>query len=235
MKPLYITVEDHAVPQLITSALEAYEIGRKSSRKKEDQLETFGLLWGYLTPERGSRPSRIVVTTATVETSALVTKDSAQPDLDSLRMKMEFVTRYWPHLEVVGTFHSHPYESLAEAREAKGWQASSPENVGPNQGDTVFWPRLHEKLFLNTPYLGHLIICVTALQKTGWALPKEIQGNSGFELSLGKRKIWITSYASQVVNSKDKASTKMMVGLPVLDIPSLTNRAIDGNFSQAND
>ncbi|MDR8016377.1 hypothetical protein ACMHYQ_23895 [Ectopseudomonas guguanensis] len=235
MKPLYITVEDHAVPQLITSALEAYEIGRTSPRKKEDKLETFGLLWGYMTPERGNRPPRIIVTTATVETSALVTKGSANPDLGSLRMKMEFVTRYWPHLEVVGTFHSHPYDSLSEAREYKGWQASSPDTVGPNQGDTVFWPRLHEELFLNNPYLGHLIISVTALQKTGWALPKAIEGDSGFELSLGKRKIWITSYASEAVEYEDGPGAQMMDALPVLDIPSMTHRAIEGNFVQASD
>ncbi len=39
-----IVVEDHAVPQLLTSALEAYDFGKSSGRRYQDKLETFGLL-----------------------------------------------------------------------------------------------------------------------------------------------------------------------------------------------
>ena len=229
MKRLHITVEDNAVPQLITSALEAYEIGHKTSRKSETQLETFGLLWGYIIPERGPRPARIIVTTATVETSALATKDSVSPDFGSLSMKTEFITRYWPHLEVVGTFHSHPYASLEDVRKIKGWQASTPETTEDGSGDTIFWPHLHEKLFQHNPYMAHLIITVTALKKNGWALPNQIEDRSGFELSLGKRKIWITSYAS--VATQDENSAVMMDSQPILDMPAMTHRAIQGNYA----
>lgn len=225
MKRLTITIEDHAMPQLITSALEAYEFGRKTSRKHETQLETFGLLWGYILPERGSRPPRIIATTATVETSAFATNHSVTPNWDSLRMKMEFVMRYWPHLEVVGTFHSHPYKTRKEVEACHGWQASN----GDNEGDMHFWPELHKELFKYNPHLAHLIITITALQRKGWALPKEIENRSGFELSLGKRKLWITSYASATNEGENKF--EMMSKLPILDIPSLTNRAIEGNFS----
>ncbi|WP_314017856.1 hypothetical protein [Stutzerimonas degradans] len=228
MQRLHITVEDHAVPQLITSALEAFEFGRKTARKKEVQLETFGLLWGYILPARGNRPPRIVVTTATVETSALATQNSVDPDRKSLQMKMEFVMRYWPHLEVVGTFHSHPYKHLDDVRRASGWRASSEED----EGDLLFWPQLHKQLFKHNPYLAHLIITVTDLKKKGWAVPKEIERESGFELSLGKRKLWITSYAS--VATQDEDGAQMMASLPVLDIPSLTNRAIEGNYADAD-
>tara|TARA_R110001583_G_scaffold195324_1_gene371703 strand:+ start:13739 stop:14017 length:279 start_codon:yes stop_codon:yes gene_type:complete len=44
-----IFVEDHVVPQLFTTAIEAYDFEHKSSSRAKglNQLETFGLLWGY--------------------------------------------------------------------------------------------------------------------------------------------------------------------------------------------
>lgn len=237
MHHLDITIEDHVVPQLLTSALEAYEIRDQNHQHKLDKLETFGLLWGYVIPEREDRNPRIIATVATVETSALRKNDSVKPDINSLKMKMEFVKRYWPHLEVVGTFHSHPYESLDEVKSCKGWQAST------EGGDTDFWPYIHKELFPTTPYLGHLIVTITKLSKKGWANPKQIHNDSGFELSMGSRKLWITSYGSEMnyleVNEDecfdeegeqdDAIEYEMMDSLPRLDIPSLPARVIDGN------
>lgn len=227
---LHITVDDHVVPQLITSALEAYEIGRRFNgrKKSEDKLETFGLLWGYTLAERDNRPARIVVTTATVETSATPTKSSVEPQLDSIAMKKEIINRYWPHLELVGTFHSHPYDTLEDVRSVRGWQAST-EN-----GDTDFWPWLHEKVCPENPYLAHLIVTVTQLQRKGWAWPGAIENNSGFELSLEKRKIWITSYSTECFSddAKDEVLVEeydMSSDLPVLDIAAIERRVIRGS------
>ncbi len=71
--PIRIIIEDHVVPQLLTSAIEAYEFEHCSHAdgKGQTKLETAGLLWGYVQPARGDQPPRIVATMATVETSAL--------------------------------------------------------------------------------------------------------------------------------------------------------------------
>lgn len=223
---LHITVDDHVVPQLITSALEAYEVGSRKGKKKEDKLETFGLLWGYTLPERDGRPPRVVVTTATVETSAIPTTSSVEPQLDSIAMKKEIINQYWPHLELVGTFHSHPYDTLEEVRSVRGWQAST------EGGDTDFWPQFHEKTCPENPYLVHLIVTVTRLQKKGWAWPGTIENNSGFELSLGKRKIWITSYSTECFSGGEEDSFEeysMSLAPPILDIAALERRVINGN------
>lgn len=226
MESIHVTIEDHVVPQLMTSALEAYEIRHPNGRKKEDRLETFGLLWGYVIPARESSRPRIVATVATVETSALRKEGSVEPDFDSLEMKMEFVKKYWPHLEVVGTFHSHPYNSVQEVKDVKGWRASP--------DDEEFWPDLHQTLFPETPYLVHLIVTVTALSKSGWAFPKEIENNSGFELSMGPRKVWMTSYATEICFEDEEAGheevVRMMDFYPELDVPSLTTRVWNGTY-----
>lgn len=238
MSMLNIVVEDHVVPQLLTSALEAYEVEHPSGRQRLDKLETFGLLWGYVIPGRRERNPFLVVTAATVETSALRKSDSVAPNLGSLRMKAEFIGRYWPHLEVVGTFHSHPYDSLKDARACRGWQASSPK-TNQDGGDTIYWPLIHKELSIGTPYLGHLIVTVTSLKKAGWAQPKRFCGNSGYELSMGTRKLWITSYATEIPGERRRSDGRrviddreaapkpvMMASQPFLDIPSITMRAL---------
>jgi hypothetical protein len=227
--PLAITIEDQVLPQLLTSALEAYDILHPNGKKKEDQLETFGLLWGYILMERPERDPRIVITAATIETSALRKGGGVTPSLDSLRMKADLVGRYWPHLEVVGTFHSHPYETRQEVIDCKGWQASTPETLGrKNEGDTIFWPYIHDQLFSYTPYLGHIIITVTSLLRSGWALPKQIEGDAGMEWSMGNRKLWIMGYATNLDPVSNES--EMMNALPLLDVPALGNRIIEGMY-----
>lgn len=226
---LDITIDDHVVPQLLTSALEAYEIKHPNAKlKRKDRLETFGLLWGYVISPRGEdKNPRVIVTIATIETSALRKDNSVEPDFGSLAMKVEFMRKYWPHLELVGTFHSHPYDTLEDVKQVKGWQASTPDTVGSGSGDTEFWPVIHKELSPDTPYLAHIIVTITKLKKPGWAIPKKIECGSGFEMSMNTRKLWITSYGSSI--SEDSLSYNMMRFLPTLDIPSLTNRIIEGN------
>ena len=50
-----LIIEDHVVPQLFTTAIEAYEFEHKTHKKgkSNSKLETFGLLWGYSIPQKG--------------------------------------------------------------------------------------------------------------------------------------------------------------------------------------
>ncbi len=114
MSRTQIIIEDHVVPQLLTSAIEAYEIQHKAhlNGKSQKGLETYGLLWGYSLPARGEDvPTRLVAVLATVETSALRHEEWVDPDTESLLMKRDFFREYWPQLELIGTFHSHPYDT----------------------------------------------------------------------------------------------------------------------------
>lgn len=224
---LEITIEDHVVPQLMTSALEAYDHGQHLGRKRESKIETFGLLWGYVIEGRDGQQPRVIATMSTVETSAKRTTEYVSPNFESLRMKREFMRKYWPHIDIVGTFHSHPYNTRDDVLNNKGWEASTPTNSAvPGEGDTVFWPFLHEKICPTTPYLAHLIVTVCELKSSGWAHPKKFQGSSGFEISADHRKFWITSYGSEMMlnNAMMQPEYQMMELLPVLDIPALVHR-----------
>ncbi|WP_264403243.1 hypothetical protein [Vibrio owensii] len=216
-----IVIEDHVVPQLFTTAIEAYEFEHKAHKngKSHKNLETFGLLWGYSIPQKGNLPPRVVATMATVETSALRHQDWVQPDLNSIIAKKRFFEKYWPNIELVGTFHSHPYANLTEVNAVKGWRASP--------GDEGFWPWFHEFVSPEQPLLAHLIVTITKLEKKGWAYPDRLKGKEelkGYVLSAEDRKLWLRSYATELhMSDNDEENFEYADDLQ-LDIPSLQNR-----------
>ncbi|MAE20368.1 hypothetical protein CMK12_15805 [Candidatus Poribacteria bacterium] len=209
MKPS-IHVEDHAVSQLFMSAIEAYEIEHKATKRSKgyDKLETFGLLWGYSIPQKGNQPPKIIVTHSTVETSAVRHSDWVAPDFESIEFKREFMQRYWPSIELVGSFHSHPYEDLEAVKHNKGWRAS-PE-------DEEFFPYFHEMLAKDQEYLAHIIVTVTKLQKRGWAIPERFYGgqdhDAGYVVSADNRKLWIRGYCSQFTDGYEEAEDAYFEG-----------------------
>lgn len=217
-----LVIEDHVVPQLFTTAIEAYEFEHKAHQngKSYTNLETFGLLWGYSIPQKGNLPARIVATMATVETSALRHQDWVEPDLNSIITKKQFFERYWPNIELVGTFHSHPYDNLTEVNDLKGWRASD--------GDKKFWPWFHEYVSPEQPLLAHLIITITKLEKKGWAYPDRLKGKEeckGYVLSADDRKLWLRSYSSETcLDETDGEPTFEFADDLLLEIPALQNR-----------
>jgi hypothetical protein len=215
-----IVIEDHVVPQLFTSAIEAYEIEHRThvKGKSKTAIETYGLLWGYVLPARNNQGTRIICTMSTVETSAIRHEDWVEPNLESLAMKRDFFKKYWPHIELVGTFHSHPYKGLKDVSRVQGWRASD--------ADRMHWPQIHERLSQETPLMAHLIITIAALEKRGWAAPKKLpqaEANTGFVLSCDNRKLWIKAYAS----SRNESSSGVAFSCQedaLLDIPALIQR-----------
>lgn len=186
-------VEDNVVPQLFTTAIEAYEFTHQATSRSKgyDRLETFGLLWGYSIPAKGDTPARVIATVATAETSALRHTDWVQPNFDSVMAKKEFFERYWPNIELVGTFHSHPYDNLAMVNDVKGWRASP--------GDEEFFPNFHEEIAPGQDVLLHLVISIAQLEKRGWAYPSRLAGgeqDKGYVLSADYRKLWLRAYSS---------------------------------------
>ena len=225
-----IFIEDHVMPQLFTSAREAYEFEHKSSErgKAYKNLETFGLLWGYSIPAKGDTPPKVIATMCTVETSATRHTDWVAPNFDSLQAKKDFFQSYWPNIELVGTFHSHPYEDLDEVMECKGWRASDSSDGEAN--DQVFFPHFHEEIAPEQDTLAHLIVAVTELEKRGWAYPDRLSGGErtkGYVLSADNYKFWIRGYSTDFVldpDDEDDEGAFVFSDDSDLEIPSLENR-----------
>lgn len=230
--PVRIIVEDQVLPVLMSAAIEAFDHEHKTPRGKgASGLETYGLLWGYVIPSKSEdKANKIVVTTATIETSAVRHQDWVQPNLESIEAKKALIEQYWPHLELVGTFHSHPYETLEDVNETKGWRAS--------EGDRAHWPSVHSELVTNQPLMAHLVFTVTELKKSGWAFPSEIvaKDHNGLTFTAGKKKLWLNSYASVSVDNDEGEGEgevekvfKMHAGPIKLDAPALSRRMLENN------
>lgn len=191
-----IIIEDHVVPQLLTSAIEAYKHGDTTSQRGriENKLETFGLLWGYVLPARDSIPARIVAVTSTVETSAYRHKDWVRPNPESIRSKREFFEKFWPNLELVGTYHSHPYDNLNGIQEVQGWRASE------KGGDKDYWPDMHNEVCEEYDYLAHLVVSIVGLDRKSSAWPGRLNGSesmTGYTLGAGNFRIWVKGYSTE--------------------------------------
>jgi hypothetical protein len=200
MRP-QIILEDHVVPQLLTSAIEAYEISHITDKKGsgKNRLETYGLLWGYALPARVNTPPRLVGVVATVETSAERDINTVVPKYISLEMKKDFIREHWPQLELIGTFHSHPYDSLAEVKRHRGWRASKDVNDN-GDGDYAAWPQFHEEICPEMDELAHLIVTITQLERKGTQPPERLSGseqNTGYVITSGARKLWIKGYCTE--------------------------------------
>lgn len=230
-----IIIEDHVVPQLLTSAMEAYEIKHRSHDevKGKKRLETYGLLWGYALPKRGKDlPTRLVAVMATVETSAVRHQDWVAPIVQSLKMKRDFFRQYWPQLELIGTFHSHPYRNLKEVNNCQGWRASQFDEAGNPDGDYVHWPVIHQQCCPNMPHLAHLVVTITALNRMGSAKPTRLPGTesqTGYILTAERRKFWIKGYCTEDTEDFDFEDKPYVPTVVVrddilLDIPSLQQR-----------
>ncbi|MBU2339227.1 MAG: hypothetical protein KJ843_24890 [Alphaproteobacteria bacterium] len=216
-----VYIEDHAVPQLFTTAIEAFEFIHQSTLRGKgyDKLETFGLLWGYSIPKKGRAPARIVVTMATAETSAVRHSRWVQPNFESIGAKKDFFEKYWPHLELVGTFHSHPYEGLKEINKALGWRAS--------EEDKVFWPTFHKLVAPEQGSLLHLVIGITRLERRGSASPSRLPNSEydkGYVLSAEHRKLWLRSYSSELIINDKNQKSYVFADDTALEIPALEKR-----------
>lgn len=216
---LIVSVNDDVVPQLLTAAIEAYSVSHEKTRKKEDQLETFGLLWGHILRKKGNGESRIIVSSATIETSAVRRNNSVKPDINSLNMKVNLVHTYWPDLELVGTFHSHPYPTVEEVRDIKGWE--------PSPEDEEFFPVIHSEINEDAPYMAHLIVTIANMQKRGWADPKKIQNESCFEMTFEDKKIWLKASGSFTEDVGDERFYDFSKDAQI-SVPSLIPRIRDG-------
>lgn len=208
---MLIVIEDHVIPTLLTAAVEAYEFEHKthSRGRGKRKLETFGLLWGYVIPAKGDTPAKIIATTATIETSALRHEAWVRPDAESIVAKQDLIKQYWPHLELVGSFHSHPYDDLNSVNEVRGWQCSD--------GDREFFPWFHGTISSKQPHLAHIIVTITGLKKSSKAVINHIESteSDGVSISAGNRKFWINSYATSFDDEQEEFTMTKAVKLDV--------------------
>ena len=105
-KGYVVKISESAFIDMCLCALEAYTINQDD--KKTDPVETYALVWGN---ESSMVDGRILYTVqkVSVDTSTVRKNDSCEPQQDSLALKNDFIASFFPDLEFLGDFHTHPY------------------------------------------------------------------------------------------------------------------------------
>lgn len=126
-----VKIAESAFIDMCLSALEAYCVKHKKRQKKP--LETFGLLWGH---ETELTDGRILYTIqkAGVDTSTKRKPDECMPNSDSLNLKYDFMSSFFPDVEFLGDFHTHPYLKTGREISKKCLYDASSADINSIQG-----------------------------------------------------------------------------------------------------
>jgi len=208
MSGKYVVLTETALMQICHAALEAFCIKHltqkgKSNPRKKKYVETCGLLWGNLTklPITSSFSKFIyTITQATIETSASRNTDEVEANDNSIMLKRDLMSSFWPQNKFIGDFHTHPYRKtkthFSEIEKEKLYEFSEGDKLSIE--DYVdFW--------LKHNYRIGLVITVVDMDRRSNKV--EQKNNSTIVFNFGNYRIWIKAYYAKY--SKNKTSIKL--------------------------
>ena len=104
-----VSISEPAFFSIMMSALESYQVGHSSDGSKDNSMvEVYGNLWGYKSQtQRNESILRVVM--ADADLSAKAEPDQTTPHPEAYILKTDFADAYFPEIEYLGDFHSHPY------------------------------------------------------------------------------------------------------------------------------
>jgi len=209
-----VKLSENALISLILNGLEAYSVYHMNieNKQKKVRLETFGNLFGYeVNLADGQKVYQIEI--VNTDTSVKQSTGSVDYNRAAIALKIDTVSSFWPHLEYLGEFHSHPYKDYKKARETKGYYLSKGDRNDLSE-NSEFWSNCNHRI--------GLLLTIGPMKKTGSRDAQWIDANKNcVELNLGNYKLWITAYCSY--NDKDNMLyTEDNDPLVILDCSALT-------------
>ena len=194
-KPLTIHVSDPALMHLLWAGMESFHVrlwgGKPTDRR--GPAETAGLLWGYYN-ERADMDHVIVEHVAT-DKYAIGTANSVDLNDRVVAEKQQVVRERWPHLSMVGDFHTHPYATYAEVQNAKGWRFS-PDDIGYYESrSTGEW---HGRIAL--------VLTITELERYApekAVSPAPSRLGSIIRWQVGRYRFWLSSCAIDILEGSN--------------------------------
>lgn len=109
MRDCLVSVSDHVFFNVVTSALEAYELAHVTDDGPCSHVETFGHLWGYATKDALRLATVYRLVWSDTSTAVKRSKDSVTFDDEAYQLKERFIDSFFPEVSYMGDFHSHPY------------------------------------------------------------------------------------------------------------------------------
>ena len=120
-----VHVSDQALMHLLMAGMESYKVRQWNNVATTERgpVETGGVLLGYKTHKDSI--DHIMVEHASTDTYAERSYQSVTLNDRVTEAKRQVLEGRWPHLSLIGDFHTHPYKNgYVEALGASGWEAS---------------------------------------------------------------------------------------------------------------
>lgn len=194
-----VRLSEPALIGMILNGLEAYSVLHDSRARF---VETYGCLFGYQAPMRDKR-TLYQVEMANIDTSAKRKPDGVKYFPDAMILKAETIRSYWPHLEYLGDFHTHPYESCAKVRRArkeKGDCSGDDKGYFFSTGDRkslrALTSHCKEK---EISYRVGLAVTIAPLDDVKRKDPAYIHTNV-IAFNISRHRMWISAYCAYQVN-----------------------------------
>ena len=129
---IIVYMSERALEDILLASFECYHVPKTA---KQAFTEVYGVCLGMVREEKvlirgqGARFRRHVhVMRAAAQIRAKATKNAVWPNEKSLEAQLFVARSLFPHLEVVGDFHTHPYRKAKKLKKGKGWEFSSDDN-----------------------------------------------------------------------------------------------------------
>lgn len=177
-----IRFSDAAMDSILLAATEAYFLGDGS--RLGTYVEIDGYLWGFYA-HHGDDHTLVQVEKFAPAFSSKRSPRSVQPNESAAPLMNGVMAQLCPHLSFLGEVHTHPYDDLDDAREARGWFFSDEDRAW--MSDPVW------QLTGDEPPLW-LVVAIAPLQRVRSTLPEELADGSGaWQFDLGNMRFWLNA------------------------------------------
>lgn len=130
---LEVIFDPRALEDMLICTQEAYF---SRGRRKRKAYEVYGINLGmrrdlrYQSRSEGDITIRYIhVMRSQPQLSAVAKPSTVIPNPYALEALSNFVDTEWPQYEIIGDFHSHPWQDWSELEKQKGWQFSGQDEV----------------------------------------------------------------------------------------------------------
>ncbi len=186
----HVTVSNHALDEMVLAASESFVLG---NARQWGAVEIHGYLWG--SRRETEDVEYIDVDKFSVSTSAVGDEESVAFDERVARIKNSILGYWSPHYHFLGSFHTHPYPSLEDVNNNKGWEFSD-DDKATILGDEDVWELSHP---------GTPIAMVMAVTKMAAVYDSFVGVKAGrLEFNVGNLRFWLSVAVGEVSSGKEK-------------------------------
>lgn len=187
-----ITISDHALEEMVLAASESFVLGNAS---QWESTEIQGYLWGSRRADAANSVEYIQVDKFSVSVSAWGDESFVSVD-DRVALLKNSVLELWaPHYHFLGTFHTHPYETLDDVKKNQGWDFSEEDREGFLEYETLW-----ELAAPSHPIA--MVMAVTRIAKIHTSLLNV--ENNRIEFNVGNLRFWLSVGIGGMSRGKDK-------------------------------